>query len=178
MKCDSCNYENKEESFVCNLCGANLQSRDVPSQPEMSKAQLDNIAEMQREKEENDRQWEERRKRALKGYAVTGALTFFILNAVFGFPQSLHPLTFILNIIFSALFGLPLGYLIGTKGGGLVKGAIISSVFFAALRILFIVPSMISSGNVTESLLSAAVSGILIGAIPGGIIGWHVDLSK
>ena len=178
MKCESCEYDNKPDALVCNLCGANLVSKEEQPQEEEPAARPEIPDPDVREREETEQRWAKRRKDALKGYAVTGALTFFFLNTFFGLPGSLHPLTLILNVILSVLFGMPVGYLIGAKGGGLVRGAMVSSLFFALLRVLLALPAMVSSGRFTESLLSAVVGGILIGAIPGGIIGWHVELSE
>jgi hypothetical protein len=194
MKCPSCGYEEKYDAKVCSFCSAPLQPDEEEADEDHGKGpglsprsgeamkkeeeakQL--LEKMWREKEAKEKATEERRRQRLKGHAITGALTFAILNILLGLPGSLHPLRLVVILFFSAVFGLPLGYLISLWGGGLMKGAVISSGVFVLLRIVLSVPALFQSSSPVMVLFYAVLGGVVAGAIPGAIIGWHVDLDR
>lgn len=179
MKCPSCGYEQKDDATVCGLCSKLLQPDEKAPEPQKVGGLPPHVQEeMEREEKLKQEQWEERRRERLKSHAITGAITFALINIIFGFPGSFHPFTLLKILFLSALFGLPLGYIISVRNGGLIQGALISSGVFALLRVVLSIPTIFQSNNPGVVLLSAAIGGILIGAIPGGIIGWHVDLSR
>ena len=194
MKCPSCGYEEKYDAKVCSFCSTLLQPdeeephgnqgdvRELPphvlEKMRKEKAAQQLLEQKRREDEAKEKAWEERRRKRLKGHAVTGVLTFAILNILLGLPGSLHPLRLVVILVFSAVFGLPLGYLISLWGGGLMKGAVISSGVFVLLRIILSVPALFQSGSPVIVLFYAVLGGVVAGAIPGAIIGWHVDLDR
>ena len=176
MKCPSCSSDNDDASLSCNLCGKVLKAD----------AHEDKLAELRREyavkEAERERKSKEYRRYKMKDHGITGIITFFILNLLIGLPRSLHPLQLLLNVIVSVIFGFPVGYLISRWGGGIGRGVLISSGFFALLLLVTSAPSFFS-GNITWHLFSVwivftSIKGLIVGCIPGAIIGYHVKLSE
>jgi len=125
--------------------------------------------------EAKEEQRARRRKEALRGHVVTGVLTFTLLSLFLGFPESLQPLSLLTLLVFSVLLGGPLGLVIGLAGGGVIKGALISSAFFTVLRlILQIRVSLLGNGE--TSLMTAVLGGLFLGALPGAVIGLHISM--
>lgn len=128
--------------------------------------------------EEDDKRvqlWQTRRERRLKLHTVAGMLIFFILNVFFGAPSVFEPLNMFITFLMSAIFGLPLGFVISWVGGGMPKGAIVSSIAFTMVWALLI---LIGVADAEHVLLESLVAGALFGAIPGALIGWHVNLDE
>lgn len=187
MKCTSCGYESKTKEETCGLCGELLEKRaavldsvgtavvekEVRTRPPTHVVNKYRAAE-----EEQHRLAEMRRKDNLKGYAFAGAATFAGLSILFGLPQSLFPLNLIVILISSMIVGAPIGYLIGRAGGGMLKGAVISSGAFAVLQLVNSIPLLLKGADGGAVLFSAVFYGILVGVIPGVILGWHVDMNK
>lgn len=123
------------------------------------------------EDEKARRAWDGRARRRVKLHTFTGLLTFFALSVLFGAPEVFEPQTLLLTFITSAIFGLPLGYVISKLGGGFVRGAAVSIVAFT---VTFTLVQLFARGGI--SLHESLVAGVLFGAIPGGLIGWHVGL--
>jgi len=120
--------------------------------------------------EAKEEQRARRRKEALRGHVVTGVLTFTLLSLFLGFPESLQPLSLLTLLVFSVLLGGPLGLVIGLAGGGVIKGALISSAFFTVLRLMSLL------GNGETSLMTAVLGGLFLGALPGAVIGLHISM--
>lgn len=102
-------------------------------------------------------------------HAVVGAMTFFILNLLLGLPGSLAPSDLLANAVGSALFGLPIGYLISRRRAGPAQGALISAGVFIAVRLLI---GLVSGESGT---FIWAVAWGFAGALPGFFIGFHVS---
>ena len=178
MKCPSCGHEERDDVFVCSLCSNLLQKEGkVPGTTE-ARVPSNVLDELKKEKEQREKAKDEWRRQRLKGHAITGALTFSILNILFGLPSSLLPLNLLATVAFSTVVGLPIGYLISSRGGGVLKGACMSAGAFALMRLIISVPDLMSSGDVGAILFRALSVGVLMGAIPGAIIGWHVELGR
>ncbi|MBI5777853.1 MAG: hypothetical protein HZA49_00155 [Planctomycetes bacterium] len=175
-------------SKSCNLCGKILKetpSPDVQQGPEPG-GQDDKLAQLRREyearTEEQARQAKERRRYKMRDHGITGIITFFILNTLAGLPGSLLPWNLVLNAVLSAIFGFPVGYLISRWGGGIGRGVLISWGFFALLLLVVSAPSVLS-GNLTLNVFGlwigiTLLKGLIMGIIPGAIIGYHVMLSE
>lgn len=111
-----------------------------------------------------------RRLRSLRRmHAGVGAAIFFILNLLLGLPASLAPSALLANALGSAIFGLPIGYLISRWRAGPYKGALISAGVFILARLLI----GLASGD-RGAFVGAFFWG-LSGALPGFLIGFHVD---
>ena len=96
---------------------------------------------------------------------------------VWGCPRSLQASNLLISFVMSCLFGCPMGYVIGVRGGGLIQGGLISSGAFALLNLILTHP-LIPVFGVVPWLIQAGLFGLIVGLIPGGIIGLHVQLSK
>ena len=156
--CKACGATNAASVPFCAKCGGSMAGAGAALAKE--NAADDAIV---RELAEKDRL-----KRRRIGHAITGVLTFFLINLLFGLPGSLHPANLLSNAIVSAIFGAPIGYLISRFNAGPMKGAMISSgTFLAVLAVL----SLISSDKPGAVGFIAAV---LAGAMPGYLIGFHV----
>ena len=211
MKCPSCGSINADTAKSCNLCGKvllepvgvppdgrdklrDLRPKGVPlgtgSYPEQSEGKEtlndDKLAELRREyavkEAERERKSKEYRRYKMRDHGITGIITFFILNLLIGLPGSLFPLQLLLNAVLSAIFGFPVGYLISRWGGGIGRGVLISSGFFALLLLVTSAPSFFS-GNITWNVFGlwigiTLLKGLILGIIPGAIIGYHVHLSQ
>lgn len=187
MKCTSCGYESKTKEETCGLCGELLEQRAAAPdsvgtavvEKEVRTGPPAHVVNKYRAAEEEQlRLAKMRRKDNLRGYAFAGAATFAILSILFGLPSSLHPLNLIVILISSTIVGAPIGYLIGRAGGGMLKGAVISSGAFAVLQLINTLPLLSKGVDVGALLFSAVFYGILVGVIPGVILGWHVDMNK
>lgn len=127
------------------------------------------------EDEKRQQLWKARRERKLKVHTVAGMLIFFVLNIFFGSPSVFEPLNMFITFVMSAIFGLPLGFLISLVGGGMPRGALVSSVAFTLVWALLI---LLGVAEAEHFLLESLVAGALFGAIPGALIGWHVNLDE
>lgn len=131
--------------------------------------------ELRRQFEEEDLRREEaamqRSRDASIRHALTGAMTFAILQLVLGFPVSILPLSLLENAVTSCLFGAPVGYWIGRVGGGVWRGAAISSFVFTGTRLV----AMWLSGSTPSAFWLTVLLVAFAGALPGIIIGWHVE---
>jgi len=193
MKCPSCGSNNGDASRSCNLCGKVLLEPVqglTGSYPEQSEGKEtvsdDKLAELRREyaarEAEGERKAKEYRRYKMKEHGITGIITFFILNTLVGLPGSLLPWQLLFNAVLSAIFGFPVGYLISRWGGGIGRGILISSGFFALLLLVVSAPSVLS-GNLTLNVFGlwigiTLLKGLIMGIIPGAIIGYHVKLSE
>ncbi len=114
-----------------------------------------------------------RTRRIRRLHALTGAMTFFLLNLLLGLPQSLAPGALIANAVTSAVFGLPIGWLISRRRGGVVQGALLSAGTFIAVRFLLGL-----LGGAGAAALGPALLWGLSGLLPGALIGLHVELDE
>lgn len=187
MKCPSCGSNNGDAARSCNLCGKILKENVIRRSPDDSSESIgqdDKLAELRREyavkNEEQERQSKKYDHYKMIGYGILGIMTFFILNLIVSLPGSLYPSRLLLNAIFSFIFGFPVGYLISRWGGGIAKGALISSGFFALLLVVTSAP-LFFSGNVNWYLFImwigiTLIKGLILGAIQGAIIGYQAKL--
>lgn len=160
IACSACGSTNAAALTACAKCGSPLSGgRRAPL------AQAADDDRIVRELEGR------RRLRSLrKMHAVVGAATFFLLNLLLGLPGSLLPGDLVANATGSALFGLPIGYLISRWRAGPYKGALISAGVFVAVRIVIGLVNG-EGGLIGIGLLVWAFAG----ALPGFLIGFHVD---
>lgn len=114
-----------------------------------------------------------------KSHAITGGITLliflFLLDMLFqGVASIFHPLNLILNFLAAAVFGLPTGYLISVRGGGVWRGAITAAGVFLVVGIILGLPTLFT-GRTFGNILGSAVVLAFLGLFPGAIIGMHVD---
>jgi len=140
------------------------ERKDEPVDPEDRVAK---VRSLYAEDEKTQEKWAQRRERKLKLHTVAGMLIFFILNIFFGAPGVFEPLNLFITFLLSSLFGLPLGFAISWVGGGMPKGALISSAAFTVVWAL-----LISFG------VAQAESWLLESLAAGALIGWHVNLDE
>lgn len=157
--CKACGATNAPSVPFCAKCGASMAGAGTALAKENA-----NDDAILRELAEKDRL-----KRRRIGHAITGILTFFLLNLLFGLPGSLHPSNLLSNAIGSAIVGAPIGYLISRFNAGPMKGAMISSGAFLAILVVL---SLVSGERIGAFGLLAAV---MAGAAPGYLIGFHVQ---
>lgn len=117
----------------------------------------------------------ERLRSRRKSHAVTGLIAFFAINFLVGLPVSLLPHNLILNLVVSAVFGLPIGYLISISGGGALRGGLISMAALMAARIILGIPDLLNDVPFNDVVASGCGFGLL-GLIPGILIGVHVSI--
>lgn len=159
IACSACGSTNAPALTTCARCGGSLSG--AGRSPIAQAAEDERILRGARN---------EARLRSLRRmHAVVGAMTFFLLNLLLGLPGSLLPGDMVANAIGSALFGLPIGYLISRWRAGPYKGALISAAVFILVRL----------GIGLASGERGATVGALLwgfsGALPGFLIGFHVD---
>ena len=159
IACTACGSTNAAGLARCAKCGGSLSGGPI--------AAVAQAAEDERILREVHGRARVRRMRGL--HAVVGAMTFFLLNLLLGLPGSLLPGDLLANAVGSALFGLPIGYLISRWRAGPVKGALISAGVFILVRLLV----GLASGE--RGALAGALIWGFAGALPGFLIGFHVD---
>ncbi len=177
MKCSSCGYVNDGATVACNLCGAVLPSladgMATPNQPTPAAVMALRL-ERDREEKHRDLRGGER----LRSHAIAGALTFFLLSFILGLPMSLMLENLLWNVALSATFGLPIGYLISLRGGGLVQGAALSAIAFTVMHAIGQLPMVVLGQTMAGALIVGIKWSLLAGALPGGLIGLHVEMDK
>lgn len=114
-----------------------------------------------------------RLRRLRLNHALAGAMTFFFINLLVGFPNSFKIANLFFNLVLSALFGLPIGWLISKAGGGIYRGAMISAGAFVLLRVILLLPHLGDWGF--SAVLAHALPWSLLGLLPGAFIGIHVQ---
>ena len=113
-----------------------------------------------------------------KSHAITGGITLliflFVLDFVtLDFINMLNPVSLIFKVVAAAIFGLPTGYLISVRGGGMWRGALTAAGVFLIVGILLGLPSL--SERSFGSILGPAIILGFMGLVPGAVIGMHVD---
>ena len=106
---------------------------------------------------------------------MTGLIAFLLINVYLGLPGSLLPHYLIFNLLVSAAFGLPIGYLISMSGGGALLRALYSTGALMAARIILGIPSLIGGTSFSTVAASSLELGLL-GVFPGLLIGIHVSI--
>jgi hypothetical protein len=132
---------------------------------------MDDAQEERAKRELRDR---DRIRTLRKGHALTGFLTFFAINFLLGLPYSLSPVNLFLNLLTSAVFGLPIGYVISHYRGGMVRGALIAAGAFIVVRLILGGVDIFRGAPAGAVILGAFLWGIA-GVLPGAIIGLHVE---
>lgn len=160
IECPSCRATNAAGLELCAKCGAELAGIRGGSK-------ADELHEAAAKKVLDDR---DRVRRLRRIHAVVGAMTFFLLQLLLGLPDSLMPLALLLNAIFSAVMGLPIGYLISRLRAGAIGGALISAAAFMLMGLLI---GWISGEGPRQALFFG-----LLGVIPGALIGIHVTMDE
>ena len=169
MLCGICWRDMGNEPPPCPYCG---QTSAVP--PVRSTRLDEHLEELQLQGSRKELDAKDRRRRRFRSHAVTGVITFFILNLLVGLPQSLKLLNLLINLGASVLLGAPLGMLISRCGGGQWRGGLISMGVFMLLRLILAIPGLVQGGALFEIAAGALMLGLL-GFIPGAIIGIHVE---
>jgi hypothetical protein len=100
-------------------------------------------------------------------------MTFFAINLLLGLPHSLHPSALVQNAVVSALFGLPIGWVISWRRGGPIQGALISAAAFVVVRLVL----GLIEGLGPAAYVQAVVWGVC-GLLPGALIGIHVEMDE
>ena len=116
-----------------------------------------------------------------KAHAITGGVTLliflFLLDLLsLDFINMLNPVSLIFKIVVAAVFGLPTGYLISVRGGGMWRGAWTAAGVFLIVGILLGLPSL--SDRSFGSILGPAIMLGMMGLFPGAVIGMHVDMDN
>ena len=159
-----------QPSYPCPWCG-----QTPAAAPARSSALDEHREEAQLEKAKRDLDTASRRKGRLKAHAITGAITFFLLGLLLGLPTSLRPTALVVNAVTSVLFGAPLGFLISWFSAGRIQGALIAMGGFFV--ILVIVGLFTHDPEASwQSVLGGAFIRCPAGALPGWIIGLHVEV--
>lgn len=159
IACSSCGSTNAPHLRACAKCGGLLSG--APRSPLAVAAEDGRIL--------REARGQARLRSLRRMHAGVGAATFFLLNLLLGLPGSLLPGALAANAVGSSLFGLPIGYLISRGRAGPYKGALISAGVFIVVRLLI----GLASGE-PGALTSALLWGFS-GALPGFLIGFHVD---
>jgi hypothetical protein len=170
MTCEVCRREMGQEQYPCPWCGQS------PGAAPARSGRLDDFRdEALLEKTQGDLDARARRKRRLQGHALTGALTFFVLGILLGLPMSLRPGELLFNALISVVLGAPLGFAISWFNAGRLKGALIS---MGGFFILMVIEGLIRNdpGVSFNGLLGASFLRCPPGALPGWIIGLHVEV--
>ncbi len=163
--CGSCGSTSADGIAACAKCGSPLGAGGAPGAASLA-AEDERIL-----REARDRS---RVKSVRKSHAITGLITFFLINLLVGLPGSLHPLDLAANFVVSAVFGLPIGYLISARRGGLYRGALISAAALVLARLLLGIVDLARGAEPGAVLLGAFLWG-MAGVLPGAIIGLHVE---
>jgi hypothetical protein len=148
--CPTCYRNNVDREQRCVQCGASL----IGITDEQNKQSVRRM----------------RCRNRLRGNMVTGFIICFGLQTFFGIPESVLPGSIILNAIFAAIFGIPLGYLVTSYAKSVVGGAAIGcgiGIVYAAVIALVVTHHFTGS---------AVIIGISTGLIPGAIMGLHVAM--
>lgn len=170
MTCAVCNKEMGQPAYPCPWCG------QTPAAAPTGSPRLDDFREeMALEKAKRDLEGGAARKRRLRSHAIAGAITFFLLELLLGLPMSLRPAALLVNAILSVLFGAPLGFTISWYAAGRIKGALISMAGFFILIAVVGFLTMDPDTKVGE-VLGGALLRCPAGALPGWIIGLHVEV--
>ena len=171
VSCPECQYENEISEPACNLCGTLLGSKELP----MPSIRLQVDAEQRREEQKlRDDVRRARQRRRRRSHAWTGAFTFFLLYVLFN-PPGFAPMLLLIAAVLSLVVGAFVGFLISAKGGGILEGALISSGVFALIQGVAVVPSLLHGSELSVPFWKVIVVAIVVGAVPGGIIGAHVE---
>ena len=165
IQCAGCGSTSAAGLAACAKCGAALPPGGASS------ALMDDAREEQAKRELRDR---DRVRRIRKGHALTGFITFFVINFLLGLPYSLSPVNLFLNLLTSAIFGLPIGYVISLYRGGIVRGALISAGAFIVVRLILGGVDIFRGAPAGAVIFGAFLWGIA-GVLPGAIIGLHVE---
>ena len=175
VSCPHCQASIPANTVTCSLCNR-------PVDLDAAQAAVNEALERDRERFKSE---EEARDESIlvrirsrrKSHAVTGFVIFFVMNFIMALPGSFHPITILLNLIVSAVFGLPIGYLISVMRGGMYRGMAISMGTFMLARIILGIPELIGGALFSEILTGALYLGF-VGVIPGLIIGIHVEIDN
>lgn len=160
-ECAACRSTSAEGVAACPKCGERLTS----SGPRVSDLRDDVLL--------REAEGALRTRRIRRLHALTGAMTFFILNLLLGLPQSLAPGPLFVNAITSTIFGLPIGWIISWRRGGALQGALLSAGTFIGVRLLLGI-----LGGAGEGALGPALLWGLTGLLPGALIGLHVEMDE
>lgn len=181
ITCPACAEQNPEDALLCRLCSEKLVGpkrkdwNNLTLEEKLDQRFIDDIANQQANEVAADRYLTKK----TKSHAITGIITFFILRAMFGFPESLLPTVLIFNAITSTIIGYPLGYLISWAGGGIVRGALISGSAFALMGLVLLLPVLIWGGADGAAFsIASMIYMFVVGAVPGVYIGYHVELDR
>ncbi len=159
-----------QPAYPCPWCG------QTPGAPPARSAKLDDHREeMQLDLAKRDLEAGARRKSRLMAHAVTGAITFFLLNLLLGLPMSLTLSVLATNAVTSVLLGMPIGYLISWFAAGRMRGALISMGVFFILQLIVGLAAR-EAGDTFRGVIAGAALRCPAGAIPGWIIGMHVEV--
>ncbi len=129
------------------------------------------MTELRKEREFKARLW-----RRWLGHGVTGIILCFGINLVGGLPGSIHPLSLILNAMGATVFGFPLGFCVSRFNAGLFKGVLIGALFGGFYMLPLVLIVAVAGGGGFGMFVF--VLGMLSGVIPGGLLGWHVDMDQ
>jgi len=170
MICSICGKEMGQAAYPCPWCGQTYSGGPLPSQG-LDRHREDQVyGEAKKVLDEADRLRSKRR-----AHAITGGITFLLLNLILGFPESFRVVSLVMNVLTSAFFGLPIGYLISRLGGGPYLGAAVSVGAFFGVRLVMGVPALLGGADFGSVAGWAAVTS-LSGAAAGAIIGLHVKM--
>jgi len=127
------------------------------------------LAEARREEASKQARILERHKARLKSHAIAGSIIFFVLLLFTGATGLLG------SAIMAVALGAPAGLVISLRGGGYFQGALIGTAFGAGACYL---AQIVGGGGWGIDPLLLFGNGILIGGIPGVLIGAHVLLDR
>lgn len=160
-ECTACGATNAPVRVTCARCDGALAGRSSREQDARDDALL------------RDAEGALRVKRLRRLHAAVGAMTFFAINLLLGLPHSLLPIQLCENAVVSAVFGLPIGWLISRRRGGALQGALISAAAFVGVRLLI----GLLDGLGPAAYVQAFVWGFC-GLLPGALIGIHVEMDE
>jgi hypothetical protein len=159
-----------QTSYPCPWCAQTPGGGPLPS------AALDrHREEAQVEAAKQEIETVARRRRRLKSHAITGAITFFLLSLLLGLPLSLRISALLVNLFTSMLFGIPAGFLISWLHAGRMKGAFICMGVFFVLEVIMGLVTR-EAGDALRDVMAGALIRSPAGALPGWIIGLHVEV--
>ena len=124
------------------------------------------------DKENKENIWKYQQKKRLKGHLITGVLAWWACLTFFGLLHSLLPIPLLINLVYSIVFGLPLGFLISKYAQSIWGGMLIG----IALGILYCFVLFLINYGATNVSYVTIVFGIISGAFPGALMGWHVSM--
>lgn len=151
--CPRCSRIHGDQDGRCIACGASL----LGITPDQTQEQARRL----------------RAKRRLQGHLLTGAILCFALPTLIGLPFSLRPLQLASNLLFGAVFGVPLGYLVSAYARTAVGGALIG----CGVGLVYCAVGMLLVG-MPFSITALLAGMIIIGVVPGAIMGWHVGMDR